>query len=154
VKTGSVADGEQVDICPVNHLAHIMYVLWINGFYNLSVNIILTNPVFIETCTIYDLHYVDVSWAMVFLFPPFAFKSCNKSFPNSVSHPVPRSLSQMYFHLIWYCNQPAVYVWSRSASTTCSAGFSWRITYIWLLVFCPFFGIPYAIQCCRDGTCF
>jgi hypothetical protein len=27
VKTGSVADGEQVDICPVNHLAHIMYVL-------------------------------------------------------------------------------------------------------------------------------
>jgi hypothetical protein len=30
---------------PVNHLAH-MYVLWINGFYNLSVNIILIIPVF------------------------------------------------------------------------------------------------------------
>jgi hypothetical protein len=27
----------------------MMYVLWINGFYNLSVNIILTNPVFRRT---------------------------------------------------------------------------------------------------------
>jgi hypothetical protein len=39
---------------PVNHLAHIMYVLWINGFFNLSFNIILTNlymPIHIWTWT-------------------------------------------------------------------------------------------------------
>jgi hypothetical protein len=36
-------DGEQVET--VNHLAHIGCVLWINGFYILSVNIILTNSV-------------------------------------------------------------------------------------------------------------
>jgi hypothetical protein len=31
---------------PAYHLAHMMYILWINGFYNLNVNIILTNLVY------------------------------------------------------------------------------------------------------------
>jgi hypothetical protein len=42
---------------PVNHLTHMMYVLWINGFCNLSVNIILTNPVY--RC--HKLYYIPLS---------------------------------------------------------------------------------------------
>jgi len=42
---------------PVNHLAHIVCVLWINGLYNLSVNIILTNPVY--GMKIVPVHYME-----------------------------------------------------------------------------------------------
>jgi hypothetical protein len=49
-------DGEQAWNRPVNHLVHMMYVLWINGFYNLSVNIILTKLVFNYTSKKINAH--------------------------------------------------------------------------------------------------